>query len=115
MIITLIFAFALAIVAAIFALQNPVMVEANFFGYLVQGSLALFVLIGLGVGLLIGVLVMTPGRIKSSLANNRHRRKIVELESSIQQIRSTPPVYSAPPAEQKTIAPDVDDEYKSTP
>jgi uncharacterized integral membrane protein len=101
MVLTLIFAFVLAIAAAVFALQNPVMVEANFFGYAVQGSLALFVLIGLGMGLLIGILVMTPGRIKSSLANSRHRRKIVELESSIQKIQSAP--YIAPEVQRPPV------------
>ena len=88
MVLTLIFAFALAIVAAIFALQNPTMVTANFFGYEVDGSLALFVLLGLGVVLLIGVLVMTPGRIKSGLANTRHRKKIVELEANLEARKS---------------------------
>src|SRR3990172_2255251 len=88
MVLTLIFAVALAIVAAIFALQNPVMVVANFFGYKVEGSLALFVLIGLGLGLLIGILVMTPGRIKTALANSRPRRKIVEREPSIAQYQA---------------------------
>lgn len=88
MVFTLIVAFALAIVAAIFALQNPTLVTANFFGYLVDGSLALFVLIGIGVGFLIGVLVMAPGRIKSSIANSRHRRKIVELEANLEARKS---------------------------
>ncbi|RJP53246.1 MAG: LapA family protein [Anaerolineaceae bacterium] len=92
MVFTLIIAFALAIVAAIFALQNPTMVTANFFGYLVDGSLALFVLIGLAVGFAIGVLVMTPGRIKSGLANTRNRKKIVELENSIRKSSVPAPV-----------------------
>ena len=114
MVLTLIFAFALAFGAAIFALQNPGMVEANIFGYPVQGSLALFVLIGLGIGLLIGILVMTPERIKSSLANSRHRRKIVELESSIQQIKS---VSYVPSMEQRPPTPvsASSDEAKTTP
>jgi hypothetical protein len=114
MVLTLIFAFALAFGAAIFALQNPGMVDANIFGYAVRGSLALFVLIGLGIGLLIGILVMTPGRIKSSFANSRHRRKIVELESSIQQIKSAsyvPPMEQRPP----TPVPTSSDEDKTTP
>ena len=114
MVLTLIFAFGLAFVAAVFALQNPVMVEANIFGYAVQGSLALFVLIGLGIGLLIGILVMTPGRIKTSFANSRHRRKIVELETSIQQIMSAsyvPPMEQRPP----TPVPASSDEVKTTP
>ena len=101
MVLTLIFAFALAFVAAVFALQNPVMVDANIFGYVVKGSLALFVLIGLGIGLLIGILVMTPGRIKSSLANSRHRRRIAELESNLLRMQPAPvapPVAQRPPA-----------------
>jgi uncharacterized integral membrane protein len=88
MILTLIFAVALSIVATIFAVQNPTPITAHFFGYDLPGSLALFVLIGLGVGLLIGILVMTPGRIKSGLANSRHRKKIVELESNLEQQKS---------------------------
>jgi uncharacterized membrane protein YciS (DUF1049 family) len=100
MVLTLIFAVALSIIAAIFALQNPAMVTANFFGYKVEGSLALFVLIGLGVGLLIGILVMTPGRIKTGLANSRHRRKIVELESNLEQHKAKAAVVEKkePPA-----------------
>lgn len=88
MVFTLIVAFTLAIVAAIFALQNPTLVTANFFGYMVDGSLALFVIIGLGVGFLIGLLVMAPGRIKSGIANSRHRRKIVELEANLEARKS---------------------------
>ncbi len=117
MVLTLIIAFALAIVAAIFALQNPVMVVANFFGYKVESSLALFVLIGLGVGLLIGILVMTPGRIKSGLANSRHLRKIADLESAIQQVKPVLPVASVPPSEQNTAAPapTPEDDFRITP
>jgi uncharacterized integral membrane protein len=98
MVLTLIFAVALSIIATVFALQNPTPITAHFFGYDVPGSLALFVLLGLGVGLLIGILVMTPGRIKSGLANSRHRKKIVELESSIQQYKPAPHVENEPPA-----------------
>jgi uncharacterized integral membrane protein len=98
MVLTLIFAFALSIIAAIFALQNPTLVIANFFGYKVEGSLALFVLLGLGVGLLIGILVMTPGRIKSGLANSRHRRKIAELEAGFEPGKTPAPEKKEPPA-----------------
>lgn len=90
MVLTLLFAFLLAIAAAIFALQNPTLVVANFFGYKVEGSLALFVLIGLAVGFLIGVLVMTPGRIKSSLSNARYRKRIAELEAGLEQKAKAP-------------------------
>ncbi len=85
MVVTLIFAFLLAIVAAIFALQNPTPVAANFFGVRVDGSLALFVLLGIAFGFLIGVLVMLPGRIKSGLTNLRQRKQIEELKASLEQ------------------------------
>jgi len=79
-VVTFIFAFALAFGAAFFAIQNPALVSANFFGYTIEGSLAVFVLIGLGVGFLIGVLVMLPGRIKSGLAQARMRKKMADIE-----------------------------------
>jgi uncharacterized integral membrane protein len=101
MVLTLLFAFLLAIAAAIFALQNPTLVAANFFGYKVEGSLALFVLIGLAVGFLIGLLVMTPGRIKSSLSNARYRKRIAELEAGLEQ-------KAKAPSEAKEIPPSVE-------
>jgi uncharacterized integral membrane protein len=85
MIITLILALAFAIVAVIFALQNPTMVTVSLFGYQITDSLALFILIAVAVGILIGVLVMTPGRIKGNLANARSRKKIGSLEASLDE------------------------------
>jgi len=87
-VVTFIFAFALAFAAAFFAVQNPTLVAANFFGYTIQGSLAVFVLLGLGVGFLIGVLVMLPGRIKAGLANSRNRKRLAELEGGSGSRRS---------------------------
>ncbi len=85
MVITLIVAFLLAIMAAVFALQNPALVTANFFGVQVEESLALFVLLGIGLGFLIGVLVMLPGRIKSGLSSMRQRKQIEELKASLEE------------------------------
>ena len=61
------------------------MVTVSFFGYAVDGSLALFILISMGVGILIGVLMMAPGRIKSGLSNARNRKKIGSLETSLEK------------------------------
>ena len=88
MLVALILALAFAIVAVIFALQNPTVVSVSLFGYPVEGSLALFILIAVSVGILIGVLIMTPGRIKSSLSNARNRKKIGSLESSLDEHKS---------------------------
>ena len=88
-VVTFIFAFALAFVAAFFALQNPTVVAANFFGYTIEGSLALFVLLGLGVGFLIGVLVMLPGTIKNGIAASRHKKRVAELEGGSRRSASS--------------------------
>ena len=55
MVFALILALAIAIVAVFFALENTMIVTVSFFGYAVDGSLALFILIALGVGLLLGI------------------------------------------------------------
>ena len=85
MIFALILALTIAIVAVFFALENTMMVTVSFFGYGVEGSLALFILISLGVGLLLGILIMIPGRIKSGLSNARNRKKIGNLETSLDE------------------------------
>lgn len=88
MVFTLILALAIAIVAVIFALQNPTLVTVSLFGYEVEGSLALVILVTVAVGILIGVLVMAPGQIKSRLSNARNRKKISSLETSLEEQKS---------------------------
>jgi lipopolysaccharide assembly protein A len=85
MVFALILALAIAIVMIFFALENPTMVTISFFGYAVEGSLALFILAAMAVGVLIGILLMVPGRIKSSLSNSRNRKKIGILETSLEE------------------------------
>ena len=81
----LILALILAIVAVAFALQNPLIVTATFFTVSMKGSLALFVLIGVGVGFLIGVLAMLPTVLKGVLTVSRHRKHISTLEKSLNE------------------------------
>jgi uncharacterized integral membrane protein len=85
MVFALILALVMAIVMVFFALENPTMVTVSFFGYAVQGSLALFIMVAMGIGVLIGLLVMIPGRIRSGLANTRNRKKIGSLESNLEE------------------------------
>jgi putative membrane protein len=101
MVFALILALAFAIVAVIFALQNPMMVPVSLFGYQFEGSLALVILVAVAVGILIGVLVMAPGRIKSGLSNARSRKKISSLEASLDEhkARLSQAEKPAPPEE----------------
>jgi uncharacterized integral membrane protein len=85
MILALILALVFVIVMVFFALENPLIVSVSFFGYAVEGSLAVFILAGMGVGVLIGLLLMIPGRIRSSLSNARNRKKIGTLEASLEE------------------------------
>src|SRR3990172_1350446 len=82
-IFTLILALAFAILAAVFALENPVIVTMSFFGREVVGSLALFILLAVILGVIIGMMVMVPGTIKHSLELRNHRRRIGDLEKSL--------------------------------
>ena len=92
----LILALILAIVAVAFALENPLLVTASFFGLQMQGSLALFVLIGVGVGILIGVLAMLPSVLKGAITVSHHRRQISALEKSLNEQKKAAPVEAKP-------------------
>lgn len=85
MVFALILALAISIVMIFFALENPVMVTVSFFGYAVEGSLALFILVAMAIGVLIGLLLMTPSRIRSGLSNARQRKRIGSLEASLEE------------------------------
>ena len=85
MILTLILALAFAILAVIFALQNSMIVTVSLFGYSVDGSLALFILASVILGILIGVLVMGPGTIKHGLESRTHRKRIGDLEKALDE------------------------------
>lgn len=85
MVFALVLALIIAIVMVFFALENPMMVTVSFFGYAVEGSLALFILAAMGIGVVIGLLLMIPGRVGSALSNARNRKKIGTLEASLQE------------------------------
>ena len=82
---TLILALAFAIVAVIFALENPMIVTVSFLGREVEGSLALFILLAVIIGVIIGMLVMVPGTIKHTLDLRSHRKRIDGLEKSLDE------------------------------
>ena len=84
-IFTLILALAFAIVAVIFALENPMIVTVSLLGREVEGSLALFILLAVIIGVIIGMLVMVPGTIKRTLELRNHRKKIGGLEKSLDE------------------------------
>ena len=87
----LILALILAILAVAFALQNPLVMTATFFTVSMKGSLALFVLIGAGVGVVIGRLAMLPAVLKGAITVSRHRNRISALEKSLNEQKKVVP------------------------
>lgn len=80
-----ILALAIALVAVLFAIQNPGVVAVNFFVWAIQERLALILLLTLAAGVLVGVLVSIPAILKRSMRISRHRRQLEELKWQTQQ------------------------------
>ncbi len=76
----LILGIAFAIGAVTFALQNSVPVSVAFAFWRYDSSLAVVLLVALGLGALIAGLVSTPSVIKGQWAGARLRRQVASLE-----------------------------------
>ena len=83
--ILLILALLIAIIAVIFALQNTTAVTVTFFVWQFDQSLALVLLLTVAVGVLIGIFTVLPGAARSKWRLNSQRKKIDNLEKTLQQ------------------------------
>ena len=79
----LVAALVIAIIAVIFALQNPAPVTISFLIWQAQGSLALVLLITLLFGVLISLLVSAPTVIRRNRANSSQKRQIQSLQGTL--------------------------------
>jgi len=100
----LIVALVIAIVAVIFALQNTMIITISFLAWEVPGSLSLVLLITLAIGVVIGLLVLSPSAIKNSMAVSSHRKRIGSLEKELDEHKTkvaelTKPKPATPPSE----------------
>ena len=85
MIFSLILALVFAVIAVIFALGNTAVVTVSFLSWSIDGSLALVLLISVAIGILIGVLLMTPGTIKRNLALSGQKKKLKTTEQELDE------------------------------
>lgn len=69
----LIFSLLLAILAVVFALQNPQTMDVNLLFFKTQGSTALILMLTFGFGVLVGLLSTLPNQLRT-------RKKLKELE-----------------------------------
>ena len=78
--ILLIFGIAFAAVAVLFALQNNIPVTVSFLVWSFDGSLAMVLLLTLGLGALVAGLVSSPALIRAQWAAKRLQRQVTTLE-----------------------------------
>jgi lipopolysaccharide assembly protein A len=83
--IFLLFALLIALIAVIFALQNTQVVSINFLAWTFQSSIALEMVVTLIAGVLVGILAMLPGSIRSQLQISSKKKEKAGLEASLAQ------------------------------
>lgn len=84
MIFSLILALLFAVTAVIFALGNTAPVTISFLTWSLQEQpLALVLLVAVALGILIGVLLMTPSVIKQKLALSGEKKRLKSTEKDL--------------------------------
>jgi len=85
----LIVAIILAILTALFALQNSAVITVSFLGWEWNASLALILILTLGVGILIGYLAGLPSSLKKGSQLRQVKRDLGVLEDT--EVSLSPP------------------------
>lgn len=109
----LILALIIAVIAVIFALQNTAAVSVSFFIWQFNQSLALVLLLAAFVGVIIGLLTILPGSIKTRWQLAARNKKIASLEKEIEELKEKltsaeqrlQALQLTPPAEQSSASP----------
>lgn len=78
---SLIIAIIIALLAVVFALQNPDVVQVRFGPLEMFGSTALVILITFAIGVLTGILAAVPGRIRASRRAKKLERELDEIKN----------------------------------
>lgn len=97
---TLVISLLLAILAVVFALQNPGVTDVNVLGLSYQGSKALILIITFAVGVLVGVLATLPAFFRNRSKVRSLRKTIAEKRSETrrEEERPTPSEPTTPPS-----------------
>jgi uncharacterized integral membrane protein len=100
-------ALILALLVTVFAVQNNQPITISFLFWSIEGSLALVLMINLVLGIVIGVLLMAPGSIRSRLRVGGLQRSVRALEEEqTATAAAAPPEIAQPQAEQAESAED---------
>ncbi len=127
----LVFALLIALVAVVFAVQNTAMVTISFLVWDFNNSLAIVILLTIFTGVLISILMSTPGWIKNRFTLSNLRKKVKELDTKLSktetkyqaalqelELYKVPPVVEAPaplpePAAPAAAAPSAEQDVPS--
>ena len=85
MLISLVLAVVVTILAAYFASNNLTAMQITLLGYSVKGTTGIMIVSAFGGGVLLGVLLMLPALISRSWALIRHKRKLQDLQGTMQR------------------------------
>lgn len=77
----MIVAIALAALTAVFAIQNSDVIRVSFLGWDWEASLAIILILTLGVGVLVGYLLGLPSRMKKGNQLRQTQRELENLEA----------------------------------
>ena len=86
---TLIISLLLAILAVVFALQNPQQATVDLFTTTFQGSTALILIVTFAIGVLVGILGAIPGWLRNRRKVNSLQKTIAEREDQVRRERET--------------------------
>ncbi len=89
MILLIIVGLMMAILAVLFAFQNAVVVTINFGAWQLEQSLAIVLIVTLGLGIIISMLLSLPTIMKRGWQNSRQKNKIAELQTRLKSINQT--------------------------
>ncbi|MFO8099967.1 MAG: LapA family protein [Salinibacter sp.] len=91
----LISALVLAVLAVIFALQNPQPMEVNLLFVATEGSTALVLILTFAFGVVVGLISSLPGRVRA-------RRRVKELEKKLSTSSSSRAASSHSPSSSRS-------------
>ena len=79
----LLLAAAIAVLTALFAIQNSTVITVSYLVWRFEASLALVLILTLGIGILIGYLATVPSSWRKSSQLRRTQRRQAELEDRV--------------------------------
>jgi len=69
--------------AVVFALQNVAIITVTFFSWELTGSMALILMVSIGIGVTVATFMLLPEYISNYLNNKRLRKEIARLEDEL--------------------------------